>query len=240
MTGAYRFSKFWAERNVGDFVVLDQLTLHNASVFVAYACYRLGITPNQLSWSSGVFSFFAFVCAVLLPPDRLFLAVGLIYLFSQLSYLLDCADGQLARSSDTETKFGAFLDKGVDIFGFILHFGAFFAFLYRHHAAQGNQDVANLALAVGFVFLLARTSRFLTWQNFVHIYDDQHRESQGKDGFGVLVMKSGMEHQFSLFLMPFFLLSPGASFVLFGIQSVIFFGAYFRYFLRVYDIENGR
>lgn len=240
MTGAYRFSKFWAERNIGDFVVLDQLTVHNASVVVAYVCYRLGITPNQLSWSCGVFSFFAFLSAVLLPSDRLVLAVAVVYLFAQLSYLLDCADGQLARSSDTETRFGAFLDKGVDIFGFILHFGAFFAFLYRHYAAQGNQEVANLALAVGFVFLLARTARFLTWQNFVHVYDEQDRQTQGKDGFSMMVIKSGMEHQFSLFLVLLFLISPGATFVLFLIQSVIFFGAYFRYFLRVHHIENGR
>ena len=116
-----------------------------------------------------------------------------VFALGQLAYLLDCADGQLARATGQQSTFGAFLDKGIDIAGTDLVFGGVFAFLYRHFATAGETESAELSLAIGFLFLLARTSRFFAWQNFVHVYRNREK-SRVRDA-------PGLVHHIALSLM---------------------------------------
>ncbi len=229
---------FWRQRNAGEPVLLDQYSVNNVSFAVAWLGHVLNITPNQLSVLSGLFSLVAFAAALWLPAAELAPSLFWIFALAQLAYLLDCADGQLARATGQESAFGAFLDKGIDIAGSILVFGGFFAFLYRHFAAAGETDSAELSLAIGFLFLLARSSRFLAWQKFDHVYRDRESRIRKAPGLVHHVVVSLMEHQMSLLGIILFLAAPVAGFLLFAGQAVILAGAYVRYFVRAWRIER--
>lgn len=164
---------FWKHRNAGDVSLLDRYSIHNVSFAVAYLAHRSRLTPNQLSILSGVFSLPAFGLSLVLPAADLFSAVLWIFGFAQFAYLLDCADGQLARATGQESDFGAFLDKGMDVASTFLALGSVFIFTYRHYAAQNDLSTANWVLLVGFVFLFARSARFFLWQKFVDFYRDR-------------------------------------------------------------------
>jgi phosphatidylglycerophosphate synthase len=72
---------------------------------------RTRVTPNQITFASLVL--FAAAAALLLTlPDcaGLLIAVGVL----ELSYVLDCADGQLARLRGTSSPVGAHLDFLMD------------------------------------------------------------------------------------------------------------------------------
>ena len=160
MSKTLTFSTFWEQRNSKTIIFLDRVTINNISVFVAFVSYKLGVTANQLSLASGIFGAFAFLAALFLPPDQIFLSVVAIYLLSQASYLFDCADGQLARTTKTTSEFGAFLDLGIDISSMFLSLGSIFIYAYRHFKYFGFFNEADLFLLVGFVFIGVRTSRF--------------------------------------------------------------------------------
>ncbi len=69
------------------------------------------VTPNQVTLASlAVFVVAAAVMVAALPPAGLVAAVIIV----ELSYVLDCADGQLARWRGTSTPVGAHLDFFVD------------------------------------------------------------------------------------------------------------------------------
>lgn len=229
--------QFWRERNASDPVLLDQYSVNNVSFFVAYLSSLLRVTPNQLSVLSAVFSVCAFAAALFLPPGELAMPILLIYALSQFAYLLDCADGQLARATNQTSEFGAFLDKGVDVASRFLAFGGAFAFLYRHALAAGDLATAHASLLVGFLFLLAGAARFLAWQKFVHMYGGRESRTRKSPGLAQRLVVSLMDHQLSLAGILLFLVSPFAGFLLFGVQTIILAAVYVRYFVRARRID---
>lgn len=231
------FGQFWRERNAGDPVLLDQYSVNNVSIFIAYLSSVLRVTPNQLSVLSAAFSVCAFVAALLLPPSELEMSILLIYTLSQLSYMLDCADGQLARATNQTSEFGDFLDKGMDVASRFMAFGGAFAFLYRHAHAVGDLATAHASLLVGFLFLLAGAARFLAWQKFVHMYGSRDRRTRKPPGLAPRLLASLMEHQMSLAGILLFLVSPSGGFLLFGVQTIILAAVYVRYFVRARRID---
>jgi len=230
----FSFSTFWNQRNLGDSLFLDRITANNASVLNAFVAYKLGVTPNQLSVATGISSLFAFCAAVTLPPDQTVPSVVTIYLLSQLSYLFDCADGQLARATERTSDFGDFLDKGIDIASSSLSFGAFFAYAYKNFSHHGHVDLADYFLLIGFLFLLVRTSRFFVWQNFLKSLPQAYHSTKTENNALKLVILNLMDHQFSLFNMLVFLLSPLACLCIFAGQAVILGAAYINYFRRAW------
>lgn len=233
-----RLLHFWHTRNINDPVLLDRFTVNNVSIFVAYASYKLGFTPNQLTVASGVFSGFAFVSALILPPDSLALSILAIFVLSQASYLLDCADGQLARATNTQSEFGAFLDVGIDVTSAMFSFGSLFCYLFRYHYDSGSYFLGDMSLFVGFLFILARTSRFFLMQNFVNIFKQKEIHFRKQHGFAEDLGVSFMEYQMSLFGMALFLVSASSGFALYIVQSIILGAVAVRYFLRARDIAK--
>ena len=72
---------------------------------------RSPVTPNQVTFSSLLLFAGAMAVLVAMPGwPGLLLAVGLV----ELSYVLDCVDGQLARLRGTSTPVGAHLDFLMD------------------------------------------------------------------------------------------------------------------------------
>src|SRR5437773_527980 len=72
---------------------------------------RSSVTPNQVTFASLVV-FAAGAGLLLAMPGRLGLALAVLVI--ELSYVLDCVDGQLARLRGTSTPIGAHLDFLMD------------------------------------------------------------------------------------------------------------------------------
>lgn len=83
-----------------------------AGRWVAAAALRYGVSPNQLSLLSGLFSLCA-VLAIAVPEPSA--ATGLVAAVALLAgFVLDSADGQLARYTHRCTRAGEWLDHMVD------------------------------------------------------------------------------------------------------------------------------
>ncbi|QKW11276.1 CDP-alcohol phosphatidyltransferase family protein [Streptomyces sp. NA04227] len=80
------------------------------SRYLARWCARRGLTPNQVTTASLLTALLAAGCAA--TGERIgFVAAGVLLL---LSFVLDCADGQLARYSLQYSTLGAWLDATFD------------------------------------------------------------------------------------------------------------------------------
>lgn len=80
------------------------------SRYLARWCARRGLTPNQVTTASLITALIAAGCAATGTRGG-FVAAGLLLL---LSFVLDCADGQLARYSLQYSTLGAWLDATFD------------------------------------------------------------------------------------------------------------------------------
>ncbi|WP_424215337.1 DUF5941 domain-containing protein [Streptomyces sp. BI20] len=107
------------------------------SKYVARWCARRGLTPNQVTTASLLTALLAAGCAA--TGERLgFVAAGVLLM---LSFVLDCADGQLARYALKYSTLGAWLDATFDR----AKEYSFYAGLALG-AARGGDDVWPLAL----------------------------------------------------------------------------------------------
>lgn len=80
------------------------------SVPISEAFCKTKITPNQITVISFVIALFAVWCFAWGTPWMLVLG-GLLY---QLSYILDCCDGYVARKTKQSSNFGFWLDHILD------------------------------------------------------------------------------------------------------------------------------
>jgi len=224
--------QLWQSRHESVDLIVDRALPYNLSTLVVYFAARMGITPNTVSFASGASAFMAFMFGLLLPASQPLMPIVLIYLVSQLAYVLDCADGQLARATGTASKYGDFLDKSVDIAAFTLIFGGYFGFLYRHLSATGNVAGAESWLLLGFLFLMARTSRFAIWQRIQIEVGEKETKSADKDGPIVLVLKNFMDMQVSLLGLLLYPFAPTLCFLVFAAQAALMAAVYVRYFVR--------
>lgn len=108
------------------------------SKYVARWCARRGLTPNQVTTASLITALIAAGAAATGTRGG-FVAAGVLLL---LSFVLDCADGQLARYSLQYSTMGAWLDATFDR----AKEYAYYAGLALG-AARGGDDVWALALA---------------------------------------------------------------------------------------------
>lgn len=108
------------------------------SRYLARWCARRGLTPNQVTTASLLTAVIAAGCAATGTRTG-FVGAGLLLLFS---FVLDCADGQLARYSLQYSTLGAWLDATFDR----AKEYAYYAGLALG-AARGGEDIWALALA---------------------------------------------------------------------------------------------
>jgi len=83
-----------------------------AARYLAAAAYQLGLTPNQVTVISGLFTLGAVAAIAVLPagvPTGLAVSAALV-----LGYMLDSADGQLARLRGGGSAVGEWLDHMID------------------------------------------------------------------------------------------------------------------------------
>lgn len=117
---------------------------------VAKAFARLHIHPNTVTIVSIPFTVLAGVCFF-----YNYLVFGALFYF--ISYILDCADGSLARLTNTTSEFGEKLDYYTDIVGNIfMYFGLWYSQYYSHGRwFIGGSIIAvhYFTIAFGYIFL---------------------------------------------------------------------------------------
>lgn len=115
---SFRLKDFWAARGQQSFWPTVYLGYAAASV-VALACAKLRLTPNMVTGLSVAVTTVAAAVPLLLggvtPAVGALVLVGLWF-----GYVLDCADGTLARVTGGGSPFGAILDKVGDAVSGIL------------------------------------------------------------------------------------------------------------------------
>ena len=117
-----------------------------AAVFV-YALRNSPITPNQVTFASLVVCAGAGAMFVLLSGHLWVFLAALVF---ELSFVLDCVDGQLARVRKTPSVLGHLLDFLIDEIKAMLLYGCVAVHLWRQAG-----DPALLVVALGGMFCLA-------------------------------------------------------------------------------------
>lgn len=101
---------------------------------VAYILYRMKFTPNLVTLTS----FFLTVLAsiVMFSSNTITLSNGILYfILVQMSFVLDCSDGIIARVSGRASNFGAWFDAVKDRFGEVL---LLFSVVFYFYAQSGS------------------------------------------------------------------------------------------------------
>ena len=114
---------------------------------VVYFLQHTPITPNQVTFLSAVIAAGACAMLVLLPGHLWLVAAALVFEFS---FVLDCADGQLARLRKIASPLGHLLDFLMDELKAMLLFGAVAVRLW-----QNTADERMLVVGIAGLFCLA-------------------------------------------------------------------------------------
>ncbi|WP_335933129.1 CDP-alcohol phosphatidyltransferase family protein [Streptomyces sp. PTD5-9] len=120
-------------------------------LFAAAAC-RVGLTPNQVTLCSALFTFTAIASVAVFRPSW-GLAVA-VYAGLATGFALDSADGQLARLTGRGGPDGEWLDHVVDCAKMILVHSAV---LISFHRFMGLPSETWLLLPLGFLFVAVLT-----------------------------------------------------------------------------------
>ena len=102
--------------------------------FFTYYFLKFRITPNQLSIQTTILSVAGVICLNFFESP---LGPLLFMILLQISYVLDCSDGVVARITNTSSPFGAYLDITLDRLNiFIVYTGLG---LYLHAYSPFNE-----------------------------------------------------------------------------------------------------
>jgi phosphatidylglycerophosphate synthase len=114
------------------------------AALVVYAIKGTRITPNQVTFASAVLSAGSSAMIALLPGWGWLVAAAAVF---ELSFVLDCADGQLARLRKTASPLGHLLDFLMDELKAMLMVGCVAVRLWRE---SGDERLLVAGLAALF------------------------------------------------------------------------------------------
>ena len=233
-----RFDEFWSSRDDGYKVAVNRWATSHAAALVAYISARLGLTPNQVTLMSFVCGIAGFLLAFGLPVSRPELSIAVIVIFAELTFILDCADGLLARVTDTATPYGSLIDHTLDIASQSCALSAIFVFAYRAELSLQNPELANAALVVGFLFLVARITRNTAIHLSGALLSQQATALRPKRSVLNRLLTNLLEYQVSMIAVIVYLLSPVASLMMFGAQTLLCIAAVIRRIVRAMNLER--
>jgi len=225
------FSQFVGVRNAKHHPFIDKLIINNLSIVLAFGFYRLGLSANHVTALRGVLSIIYFTMALFLASDDIAFSILAIFLFAYLIYALDCADGQLARATKTESRFGNFFDICIDTIAHSLVYGGIFLYAYRYYLYIGDVYYMNLSIVVGLLFLISQTSRFFILHIYDRIYGDL-LDLQNPPAIVDDVIMSAFGLQSQIFGILLFLVSPALAFLFFVLHTVVAAASCLRYLWR--------
>jgi len=172
------------------------------------------VTPNQVSVASFLIGTAGAVCFST-GRTSWFIAAGILV---QLSSIVDCADGMLARAKDIKTEYGKYLDIFLDRILEFLLFASIGLGVYR---ASGQNIWLILALLASAVYFLHVTLYYIT----IHYFQNKTRgdTSESRALLLFLIMAFAVINQLdiaiwtllvvssliSLYIILDFFLSPG-------------------------------
>lgn len=141
------------------FLQINKVLNRPVAAVLVRALFPTSVTPNQVTLASFFIGLAGAGCFALATPAAFF-AGGLL---AQLSSIVDCADGMLARARGTASDFGAFLDLLLDrVNEFFLIAGA----VLGHFRQSGREiDLVLGIFALGLYFLL--TTQFYLAKNLL-------------------------------------------------------------------------
>jgi hypothetical protein len=100
------------------------------------------ITPNHVTLFALFLGVLASACFIVASP--LFMILGALLV--QLSFIVDCMDGQLARYRQQFSALGAWLDRIADrVKDFLYFFSLALGFFLKHRDALNPRDLSNLS-----------------------------------------------------------------------------------------------
>ena len=116
---------------------------------VVYALRNTRVTPNQVTFASALIAAAAGVMLALLPGWTWLVVAAVVFEFS---FVLDCADGQLARLRKTASPLGHLLDFLMDELKAMFIFGCVAIRLWR---VDPSRDARMLLVGIIGLFCLA-------------------------------------------------------------------------------------
>ncbi len=238
MSAKPRFEEFWSARDGGYEIAVNRWATSHAAALAAYISARLGLTPNQVTLLSLVCGLVGFLLAFGLPVSRPEISIAVIVIFAELTFILDCADGLLARVTDTATPYGSFIDHTLDIASQTCALSAVFVFAYRAGLSLQNPELANAALVVGFLFLVARITRHTAIHLSASWFGQQTTALRPKGNVLNRLLTNLLEYQVSMIAVVAYLLSPVLSLAIFGAQTLICAAAVTRRIVRAMKLER--
>lgn len=143
-----------------DSIFSTLLTRKISRVFTFYLLkYWPKITPNLVSTLSFILSIIA--CLLFVNNNYLLRILGIIIL--QISFALDCSDGEIARIKNSSTKFGAVLDSLFDRIKEILLFLSISFFAYLQTENLNIILVAIINILIWLLIAFIRESKKAAW-----------------------------------------------------------------------------
>lgn len=96
-----------ARREYERYLFVNTYLFRPIGFLLTWVAIRVGLTSENVSWLSGAVGLAG--CALLVSGSQAALTTGLVVLI--LFNLLDCVDGDIARSMKTQNPYGSFLDS---------------------------------------------------------------------------------------------------------------------------------
>lgn len=162
-----------------------------ASIIVKMV-YNTKITPNHLTYLSFLISIPGIILIAL--GNHLNVAIGGILIY--ISFLIDAADGMLARSRNCGTEFGKYLDLFLDRISDFLILLSIIIYKYR---MTDNKDWLIFGLFVLSLYML-QIILFYIKNMYLNRESGGSSEARGLIGFVILVLALANKIEFMLYI----------------------------------------
>ncbi|OGT06733.1 MAG: hypothetical protein A2103_01205 [Gammaproteobacteria bacterium GWF2_41_13] len=186
------------------------------SKIIIFIAYNLKFTPNGLTVLSTIVIAIGMGFIVAKPTSLWFAMLNILCL--QLGFMLDCADGTLARLQNKNSLFGALLDPFLDrVNNFIVFIGFCVAWFFK---SKGQISFSELLIYVfsASAYILYTVLSFMRGVIFKHLAGTMERF--GRNGKEKLIK---LPYQFMGMSMHFFIL--GVAYIFNAIfYAVLFYG----------------
>ncbi len=143
------------KREYERYLPVSRFLFRPAGFLVTWFFIRIGLSSETVSWLSGAIGLTGCLCLAMGDPHWVLTGIGLLFLFN----LLDCVDGSIARTMETQNPYGRFLDSicgtVVDLFFWFAVGLALFRSqdLMHNPFGSGPPTWAFLGAITGFLYL---------------------------------------------------------------------------------------
>ncbi len=147
---SFEYKKSLKEKNkilLNDIIKIEKIFHRPLASLIVRAIYKSNITPNQVTYVSfflGLAAIFSYIQAT----PFYFMLGGI---FTILSSVVDCVDGQLARVKNMCSEYGAYLDL---FFDRIVDFGILASIGYGVYKYSGEVHLLLLGMLTAGLYLL--------------------------------------------------------------------------------------